>query len=123
MPLPHTASVPATGALPEQMHFSSHDTPWSPDALRALALTVEEPSPGDFRWCILEKRDGQAYAQILRSAVGAAAYDAALATGYGELQRLAGADLEHGPRQSAAADTAFLAHAFSSLPAQPEHLP
>ena len=67
--------------------------------LRSLALTVEEAFPGEFRWRILEghgnppKFQSLAYSRQLFSA-----YDTALATGYGELQRLIGPGLQYGPR-------------------------
>ncbi|MFS2032453.1 hypothetical protein ACEN8I_00355 [Polaromonas sp. CT11-55] len=67
--------------------------------LRSLALTVEEPSPGEFCWRILESReDPRVFESISCSDITFAAYDTALATGYGELQRLVGPDLQWGPR-------------------------
>jgi hypothetical protein len=72
------------------------------DPLRALALTVDEPAPGEFRWRILERLEPLSGYQSLCSADHAfPAYDMALAAGYGELQRLVGPDLEHGPRVEA----------------------
>ncbi|WP_309680259.1 hypothetical protein [Polaromonas sp.] len=67
--------------------------------LRALALTVEEDGPGEFRWRVLERR-GQApvFEALACSDITFAAYDTALASGYGELQRLVGPDLQYGPR-------------------------
>ena len=68
-------------------------------ALRSLALTVEEIPAGKFRWRILEAPQGTMRFESLTCAdTFFADYDAALATGYGELQRLIGPDLQHGPR-------------------------
>lgn len=67
--------------------------------LRALALTVEEASPGEFRWRILESQGAPlVFDSVACSDITFAAYDTALATGYGELQRLIGPDLQYGPR-------------------------
>lgn len=67
--------------------------------LRALALTVEEDGPGEFRWRILESQDqSPVFESLACSDITFAAYDTALATGYGELQRLIGPDLQYGPR-------------------------
>ena len=63
--------------------------------LRALALTVEETGPGEFRWCILEGQGApQVFDSVACSDITFAAYDTALATGYGELQRLIGPELQ-----------------------------
>lgn len=67
--------------------------------LRSLALTVEEADPGEFRWRILESRSVPlVFDTVACSDITFAAYDTALATGYGELQRLIGPDLQYGPR-------------------------
>jgi hypothetical protein len=67
--------------------------------LRSLALTVEEARPGEFRWRILESQDSSAtFKSVACSDMSFAAYDTALATGYGELQRFIGPDLQYGPR-------------------------
>ena len=67
--------------------------------LRSLALTVEEPAPGEFCWRILESHaDPLVFESVSCSEISFAAYDTALATGYGELQRLVGPDLQYGPR-------------------------
>ena len=67
--------------------------------LRSLALTVEEAGPGEFFWRILESHaDPQVFESVSCSDISFAAYDTALATGYGELQRLIGPDLQYGPR-------------------------
>ena len=68
-------------------------------SLRNLALTVEEAVAGEFRWRILEGEGSPcAYRSVACARTGFAAYDVALANGYGELQRLVGADLQFGPR-------------------------
>ena len=68
--------------------------------LRPLALTVEERVPGEFRWSIIESAAGAGVgARVLATSQACfAAYDTALATGYGELQRLVGPELQYGPR-------------------------
>jgi hypothetical protein len=67
--------------------------------LRSLALTVEEAAPGEFCWRILESRANPlVFESVSCSDISFAAYDTALATGYGELQRLIGPDLQYGPR-------------------------
>jgi hypothetical protein len=83
------------------MKQSPYSLPLTPDAsLRPLALTVEETAPGQFRWRILEAPAGSLRFEPLACAETVFAdYDAALATGYGELQRLIGPDLRFGPRQ------------------------
>ena len=70
------------------------------EALRSYALTVEEACPGEFKWRILENYGTRFVFESIRcSDITFAAYDAALATGYGELQRLIGPDLQFGPRR------------------------
>ena len=70
------------------------------EALRSYALTVEEAGPGEFKWRILENHGPQsAFESVRCSDMTFAAYDTALATGYGELQRLIGPDLQFGPRR------------------------
>ena len=70
------------------------------EALRSYALTVEEAGPGEFKWRILENHGTRFVFESVRcSDITFAAYDAALATGYGELQRLIGPDLQFGPRR------------------------
>ena len=69
------------------------------DALRSYALTVEETRPGEFRWRILENHGTRFVFESVRCSDRTfAAYDSALATGYGELQRMIGPDLQFGPR-------------------------
>ena len=70
------------------------------EPLRSYALTVEEAAPGEFRWRILENHGIRSvFESVCCSDTTFAAYDTALATGYGELQRLIGPDLQFGPRR------------------------
>ena len=82
--------------------------------LRTLALTVEEIGPGEFRWRILE---GHGTPLVFESVSGAdlnfAAYDNALATGYGELQRMIGHNLQYGPRKGMGYKKDAIAHAVA----------
>ena len=81
------------------MSLSTLVTSQLSEPLRALALTVEEAGPGEFRWRILERSSAAApYESVCCAESTFAAYDTALATGYGELQRLIGPDLQYGPR-------------------------
>jgi hypothetical protein len=85
--------------------------------LRSLALTVEEASPGEFRWRILERqRSSPAFESVACSDMSFVAYDTALATGYGELQRFIGPDLQYGPRSEADCATEFISIAPLSRP-------
>lgn len=85
--------------------------------LRALALTVEEAGPGEFRWRILESQGSpQVFKSVASSDMSFAAYDTALATGYGELQRLIGPELQYGPRSEADSATEFIRIAASPQP-------
>ena len=85
--------------------------------LRSLAQTVEETGPGDFRWRILE---GCGNPPVFESVSCAdrtfSAYDAALATGYGELQRLIGPELQYGPREAPDAVADFIRLASAPRP-------
>lgn len=86
------------------MSLSTLVTSQLSEPLRALALTVEEAGPGEFRWRILERRSASApYESLCCAESTFTAYDTALATGYGELQRLIGPDLQYGPRAEPAA--------------------
>jgi hypothetical protein len=77
--------------------------------LRSLALTVEEAGPGEFRWRILESQGSPlVFESVACSDMSFAAYDTALATGYGELQRFIGPDLQYGPRSEADSATEFI---------------
>ena len=81
------------------MSLSTLITSQLSEPLRALALTVEEADPGEFRWRILERCGAaSSYESLCCAESTVAAYDTALATGYGELQRLIGPDLQYGPR-------------------------
>lgn len=73
--------------------------------------------PGDFRWRILE---GFGNPPVFESVSCAnrtfSAYDTALATGYGELQRLIGLELQHGPRAAPDAVVDFIRLASTPRP-------
>lgn len=85
--------------------------------LRALALTVEEAEPGEFHWRILESHGNPlVFESVACSDISFAAYDTALATGYGELQRLIGPDLQYGPRSDASSETERISLAAASRP-------
>lgn len=85
--------------------------------LRALALTVEETGPGDFRWRILEGFGNPPVFESLSCANRTfSAYDTALATGYGELQRLIGLELQYGPRAAPDAVVDFIRLASTPRP-------
>jgi hypothetical protein len=85
--------------------------------LRSLALTVEETGPGEFRWRILESQGTNLeFESVACSDMSFAAYDTALATGYGELQRFIGPDLQYGPRSEADSATEFISIAPLSRP-------
>lgn len=85
--------------------------------LRSLALTVEEAGPGEFRWRILESQGSSLeFKSVACSDMSFAAYDTALATGYGELQRFIGPDLQYGPRSEADSATEFISIAPLSRP-------
>jgi hypothetical protein len=76
------------------------------EPLRAYALTVEEAGPGEFKWRILENHGAYGgFESVCCAETTFAAYDTALATGYGELQRLIGPDLQFGPRREPHART------------------
>lgn len=82
------------------MNHSTLVTAQLNEPLRAYALTVEEAAPGEFKWRILENQGSRSvFESVCCSETTFAAYDTALATGYGELQRLIGPDLQFGPRR------------------------
>lgn len=84
------------------------------EPLRAYALTVEEAAPGEFKWRILESHASRAvFESVCCSESTFTAYDTALASGYGELQRLIGPDLQFGPRRE---PQAARRHAQRSVP-------
>ncbi|MFC5523138.1 hypothetical protein [Polaromonas jejuensis] len=92
--------------------------------LRTLALTVEEAGRGEFRWRILESHGNpQVFEPVSCSDTSFSAYDTALATGYGELQRLIGPDLQYGPRQDADSDAALIRLAAAQAPKAPAASP
>jgi hypothetical protein len=85
--------------------------------LRSLALTVEEAKPGEFRWRILESQQSSlTFVSVACSEMSFAAYDTALATGYGELQRFIGPDLQYGPRNESDRATDFISIAPLARP-------
>ena len=87
-------------------------------SLRNLALTVEEVIAGEFRWRILEGEGTPcAYHSVACARSSFAAYDVALANGYGELQRLVGADLQFGPRRDVPGITAGAGEDSMATPA------
>jgi hypothetical protein len=82
------------------MNHSTLVTAQLNEPLRAYALTVEQAAPGEFKWRILENHGSRSvFESVCCSETTFAAYDTALATGYGELQRLIGPNLQFGPRR------------------------
>ncbi len=69
-----------------------------PTALRPIAIHVQETSPGDFRWVLMEHGDDGAWAEMERSESAAGTYRQALADGLQVLQALID-DLDIGPRR------------------------
>ncbi|GKT18818.1 hypothetical protein AVHY2522_20245 [Acidovorax sp. SUPP2522] len=49
-----------------------------PSALRPIAIHVQEPAPGDFRWVLMEREGGGAWAEMERSESAAGTYHQAL---------------------------------------------
>lgn len=70
-----------------------------PTALRPIALHVEEPADGDFRWVLAERDARGRWAGLDRSAAPAGTYRQAMADGLLALQALA-EDLDTGPRKA-----------------------
>jgi hypothetical protein len=103
------------------MNHSTLVTAQLNEPLRAYALTVEEVAAGEFKWRILENQGSRSvFESVCCSDTTFAAYDTALATGYGELQRLIGPDLQFGPRrepQAAKRHVKLVASIPSSSPA------
>ncbi|RYF30279.1 MAG: hypothetical protein EOO23_05480 [Comamonadaceae bacterium] len=91
-----TVVLPRSTDLFEAANAPQCDRVASP--LRRLALTVEESGNGEFHWSILETSPRQPAFVLATSEACFAAYDTALATGYGELLRLVGPELQYGPR-------------------------
>lgn len=89
-----------TFPLPGRPLAANHLPEGNPSAspLRRLALTVEERVMGEFRWAIVETSPRRPEFVLATSQACFAAYDTALATGYGELLRLVGPELQYGPR-------------------------
>jgi hypothetical protein len=97
---PSCANTSLFFAEPCLMNHSTLVTAQLNEPLRAYALTVEEAAPGEFKWRILENHGSRSvFESVCCSETTFAAYDTALATGYGELQRLIGPDLQFGPRR------------------------
>jgi hypothetical protein len=67
-------------------------------ALRHIAVTVEEPEIGQFKWGLLEQ--GTEWAAFRRSKRPAASYAKAMAAGLLALQEMVD-DLDAGPREEA----------------------
>ncbi|MDO9402729.1 MAG: hypothetical protein Q7T87_01715 [Polaromonas sp.] len=91
-----TLIFPHSGRPLSATHFHQGNPSASP--LRRLALTVEERVMGEFRWAIVETSPRRPEFVLATSQACFAAYDTALATGYGELLRLIGPELQYGPR-------------------------
>jgi len=71
-----------------------------PTPLRPIALHVEEPAEGDFRW-VLNERDARGrWVELDRASAPAGTYRQAMADGLLALQALA-QDLDAGPRRAA----------------------
>lgn len=88
------------------------------EPLRSYALTVEEAASGEFRWRILENQGTRSvFESVCCSETTFAAYDTALATGYGELQRLIGPELQFGPRREPSAARPHVKLVTSGSPA------
>ncbi len=70
-----------------------------PTLLRPIALHVEEPTEGDFRW-VLNERDARGrWVELDRAVATAGTYRQAMADGLLALQALA-EDLDTGPRRA-----------------------
>ena len=68
-------------------------------ALRSLALTVQEPRPGEFRWSVLERfEDDDPFEVLLAAEQSCATYGEALSNGTSVLSALADGDMLRGPR-------------------------
>lgn len=71
-------------------------------ALRSLALTVHEHSPGAFRWSILERfEDDEHFEVLLAAEESCATYGEALSNGISVLSALADGNMAIGPRVNA----------------------
>lgn len=66
--------------------------------LRPIAIYVEEPTPGQFVWALMERKDSGTWAETQRSALAAGTYHQAMADGLVVLQSMID-DLDIGPRR------------------------
>lgn len=65
--------------------------------LRQIALTVDEPDPGEFVWLLIEsKEDAREYGELAAAPEPFDSYMAALQAGFKELERLVNG--RNGPR-------------------------
>lgn len=71
-----------------------------PTTLRPIALHVEEPAEGDFRWVLTERDARGRWAGLDRASAPAGTYRQAMADGLLALQALVD-DLDTGPRKAA----------------------
>lgn len=69
------------------------------DTLRSIAVTVEEPAPGEFVWLLLEHHAG--WVELDRARRAVQSYAKAMAAGLMALQALV-EDLDVGPRAAEA---------------------
>lgn len=81
-----------------------------PQRLRPLAITVDEPSAGSYRWRIVERRvkpdgDTEEWTELQAAPKRFKTYSKAMAAGLIQLQSLI-ADLDEGPRDEATGDEA-----------------
>jgi len=70
-----------------------------PTLLRPIALHVEEPAEGDFRWVLSERDARGRWAGLDRASAAAGTYRQAMADGLLALQELVD-DLDTGPRKA-----------------------
>ncbi|MFT3718196.1 hypothetical protein [Pseudorhodoferax sp.] len=70
-------------------------------ALRSLALTVQEPRTGEYRWVVLERfEDDEPFEVLLAAEESCRTYGEALSNGTSVLSALADGDMAIGPRTS-----------------------
>lgn len=68
-------------------------------ALRSLALTVQEPRPGEFRWCILERfEEDEPFDVLIAAEESCRTYGEAFGNGTSVLSALADGNMKIGPR-------------------------
>lgn len=70
-----------------------------PTELRHIAIHVEEPEAGDFRWVLTERASGDTWEVRQKSDSAASTYQQAMADGLVALQLMV-ADLDVGPRRA-----------------------